>query len=342
MKTKFLILSACINFSLFGQFVRGPLSFGESEEGPLSMNYGVNDGFYISEHIPTKRVIPYAHVREADVLWSKRVWSVIDLREKINQPLYYPTEDIQAGMWNRNTSTWSLWTVIREHVLKGELTVYSPFNPQWEAWTDGDEFKYPIKPSYTGGRYDTDSIFRQELFLYLGTEYKDPFAMPLKSWLDPTEDSVVTLANNTKSLVYPPGDTLWFLSQDIIQYKLKEDWFFDKERSVLERRVIGIAPIVHQKDVNGNITGMRELFWLYFPECRYVFQNYFVASRQNDAQRMSLDDLFWKRMFHSYIIKESNLANRSVEEYAAGVDALLEAEEIKNSIANFEHNLWEY
>ena len=166
--------------------------------------------------------------------------------------------------------------------------------------------------------------------------------MPLKSWIDPADDSLVTLPNGNKTLVYPAGDTTWFLSQDIIQYKLKEDWFFDKERSVLERRIIGIAPIVYEKNSSGAITGTRELFWLYFPECRYVFQNYFVASRQNDAQRMSLDDLFWKRMFHSYIIKESNIANRSVEEYAAGVDALLEAEEIKNSIANFEHNLWEY
>ena len=332
MKSLFLILCVLLNFNLFGQFIRGP----------IAMNYGVLDGFYVSENIPTKKVIPYTYVREADVLWSKRVWSVIDLREKINQPLYYPNEDIQAGMWNRNASTWSLWTIIREHVLRGDLTVYSPFNPQWEAWTDGDEFKYPIKPSIAGGRFDTDSLFRQELFIYLGSEYKDPFAMPLKSWIDPADDSLVTLPNGNKTLVYPAGDTTWFLSQDIIQYKLKEDWFFDKERSVLERRIIGITPIVYEKNSSGAITGTREHIATFRKIQPKQFKNYFVASRQNDAQRMSLDDLFWKRMFHSYIIKESNIANRCVEEYAAGVDALLEAEEIKNSIANFEHNLWEY
>lgn len=77
-----------------------------------------------------------------------------------------------------------------------------------------------------------------------------------------------------------------------MQYKIKEDWFFDKERSVLDVRIIGICPVIYAKDQNGNITGFKELFWLYFPECRYVFQNFFVQSRHNDSQRISFDDLF--------------------------------------------------
>ena len=36
----------------------------------------------------------YHHVREADVMWSTKIWREIDLREKINQVFYYPsTED---------------------------------------------------------------------------------------------------------------------------------------------------------------------------------------------------------------------------------------------------------
>jgi len=54
----------------------------------------VLDGIYVKEHHPAKRVIPYTPLREADVMWLKRVWRVIDLREKINHPLYYPTEKI--------------------------------------------------------------------------------------------------------------------------------------------------------------------------------------------------------------------------------------------------------
>jgi hypothetical protein len=54
----------------------------------------VLDGIYVREHAPAKRVIPFTPLREADVMWLKRIWRVIDLREKINHPLYYPTEKI--------------------------------------------------------------------------------------------------------------------------------------------------------------------------------------------------------------------------------------------------------
>ena len=52
----------------------------------------VLDGVYIQEHIPTKRLVPYAHLREADVMWSHRIWRVLDLKEKMNHKLYYPLE----------------------------------------------------------------------------------------------------------------------------------------------------------------------------------------------------------------------------------------------------------
>jgi gliding motility associated protien GldN len=91
---------------------------------------------------------------------------------------------------------------------------------------------------------------------------------------------------------------------------VKEDWFFDKERSVMDVRILGLCPVVYQKDENGTISGMRELFWLYFPQCRFVFNNYFVYNTHNDAQWFSFDDLFWKRQFSSTIYKESNVYDR--------------------------------
>jgi hypothetical protein len=52
----------------------------------------VLDGAFVKEHNPTKKVISYPHLREADVMWATRIWRVIDLREKINHPLYYPAD----------------------------------------------------------------------------------------------------------------------------------------------------------------------------------------------------------------------------------------------------------
>ena len=47
-------------------------------------------------------------------------------------------------------------------------------------------------------------------------------------------------------------------------------------------------------------------------------------------------------MFSSYIIKEANVMNRKIQQYMLGLDALLEAERIKEEIFNIEHDLWEY
>ena len=58
--------------------------------GPINARNGIVDGVYLKEQIPTKRLIPYEFVREADVMWSKRVWRNIDMREKINHPMYLP------------------------------------------------------------------------------------------------------------------------------------------------------------------------------------------------------------------------------------------------------------
>ncbi|MFT7156087.1 MAG: gliding motility associated protein GldN, partial [Parvicella sp.] len=131
-----------------------------------------------------------------------------------------------------------------------------------------------------------------------------------------------------------------YITAEIIKYEIKEDWFFDKQRSVLDVRIIGISPVVYYKNANGDIAAEKNLFWLYFPECRYVFQNFFVYNERNDAQRMSFDDLFWKRDFSSIIHKESNIFNRKVAPIWVGLDALLESERIKGEMFQLEHDIW--
>ena len=175
---------------------------------------------------------------------------------------------------------------------------------------------------------------------YLGP----PSDIPLT---DPYGDLLTdTLPDGSITYVYPPRDTVWYNSEDIIEYRLKEDWFFDKERSKLDVRIIAIAPVVYEYEIDSNgdkmISGTRELFWLYFPHCRFVFNNYFTFNDKNDAQWMSYDDFFWKRRFNSHIYKESNVYDRTIDTYMFGRDALHEADNITNEIRNFEHDLWSF
>lgn len=50
----------------------------------------VIDGVYEKVTTIEKEIIPYDDIREADVFWSKRLWRIIDTREKMNLIFAYP------------------------------------------------------------------------------------------------------------------------------------------------------------------------------------------------------------------------------------------------------------
>ena len=106
--------------------------------------------------------------------------------------------------------------------------------------------------------YYSDSAFRTELSYYLA-KIGQSGVTPLMDE-DPNSPNfgellIVTGADGLDTYVYDPPDTTWYLSEDIVQYRLKEDWFFDKERSVLDVRIIAMAPVRYatEKDPNGRI-----------------------------------------------------------------------------------------
>ena len=65
-------------------------------------------------------------------------------------------------------------------------------------------------------------------------------------------------------------------------------------------------------------------------------------NRSNSANRLSYDDVFMRRIFDSYIIREDNIFDRSIQEYAKGIEVLRESERIRQDIIDFEQSLWEY
>lgn len=265
---------------------------------PEAMAQNVLDGAYIKEHTKTKRVVPYTHIREADVMWARRVWRTIDLREKLNHPLYYPTEPINDRK--------SLFDVIRQGLMvDGSITAYSA-----GAMLTDDEFKVPLT-----------TVQLEEMFTKMDTSYTENLE---------TQDMEMVVQEIKLS------------SRDIMMYQVKEDWIFDKQRSTMDIRIIGLAPMKEMRGEDGEVRGYAPLFWLYYPECRYVFANWEAFNRENDAERRSFEDIFWKRQFSSYITKWSNVYDRRIAEYKTGLDALLQGEEIKQALFEFEHDLWNF
>ena len=130
-------------------------------------------------------------------------------------------------------------------------------------------------------------------------------------------------------------------SESVMRCQIKEEWYFDKQRSEMLVRIIAICPIrIVEKD--GESVPER-LFWVpYDDNLRKILINAPFFNRSNSAARLSYDDVFLRRVFDSYIIREDNIYDRSINEYAKGVKALKESERIKEEIIDFEQNLWEY
>jgi gliding motility associated protien GldN len=61
--------------------------------------------------------LPYGYVDDRDILWSKIVWEYIDLNERLNLPLYYPTESNQISSDRR-----SLFETLLNGINSGKIT----------------------------------------------------------------------------------------------------------------------------------------------------------------------------------------------------------------------------
>ncbi len=266
----------------------------------------VLNGVYVKEKTRNRKPVPYQYLREADVMWSKIIWREIQLKEKMNHPLYYP--EIAVG------DRMSLISLLMWGVQNQGLTAYDE--------SEGDEFATVMTVK------EIEDKFGAQDEVVMVEDVENPDGPMMETTIEGT-----------------------YSTSEVKRYLIKEMWFFDKQRSVLDVRIIGICPIREftrddledeEDDEEGLEIKKAKLFWVYFPEARKILASHEVFNPQNDAERKSFDDIFFKRYFSSYIVRESNAYTRSIDEYTIGLEALLEADRIKESIFNFEQDLWEY
>ncbi|NOR87852.1 MAG: gliding motility protein GldN, partial [Bacteroidales bacterium] len=282
----------------FGMFLGvSPVAYSQVIGGSSQSSSVTTPRDDIFDHIHTefKKPIPYSPLRQADVIYSKRVWQIIDFREKINQPFYYPLKDHLR--WK------SFVTVIIDAVRTGELTAY-------DAEKD-DEFTSPL------------AIATIEATL-----------KGVESIIE-TKDIDGNVTGTTNAYTDP------FSKAEVKKLRIKEVWYFDKQRSQMQVRILGLCPLWEYVNDAG-VPQRKPLFWIYFPEARSVLARAEVFNTKNGAERRTYDDIFWKRMFSSYIYKEENVYDRQINQYAVGMDALLESERIKNDLFEMEQEMWEY
>lgn len=125
----------------------------------------------------------------------------------------------------------------------------------------------------------------------------------------------------------------------VTKFRIKEDIFFDKQRSRLESRIIGVAPLM-------NITTSAELaesvgstpaFWLYFPQLRYSLVKVDITDPDKGLYDMTMDDLFVQKKYASTIIRESSAGALKLGDEAQQAQ---DAQQIEQKIDAYKKKLW--
>lgn len=250
--------------------------------------------------------LPYGYVGERDILWAKTTWEEIDLDQRVNFPLLYPIDKVSSERK-------ALFDLLVEAVTQDSIKAY--------------------RDSYFNQEMTTE-----EINLNLKAKELSNAGLEAQNAGEEVQDWMYNIAETTAAQVQA--------------YRIRGYWYFDKRQGELKYRLLAIAPIVYsaqnllQKQENPDIEVQGvELFWVFYPQIRNKLHHHYVFNGKNSANPITFDYLLNARRFDATIYKEDNVqGDRAVDDYIVdnSLMQLLESQRIKESIRNFESDMWNY
>lgn len=247
--------------------------------------------------------IPYGYVDDRDVFWSRTIWEIVDLNERINFPYYYPTDTLNLGSNRR-----SLFDILKRGIRSKEITeVY--------------------KSSYFREKLSFDEI--AETLVAIDTTDQGYDQYNAGEAVDP---QFITRRNITAAEIeqYRIKGT-WYFDKRIGEMKYR----------ILG--IAPVAPDVNFLDGSPEEQDLVELFWVWYPNARVPLNNMKVFNSKNSSQQISFDHMLNSRRFNGLIYREENVhEDRQIKDYIYedALRQLLESERIKTLIRDFELDMW--
>ncbi len=251
--------------------------------------------------------LEYGYVDDRDILWSKTVWEVIDLDERVNFPLYYPLDTIDIGADRR-----SLYDVFLKNIKNGKLT---------DVYVDS---YFTEKRNFS----DLEATLKKVDTTDLGYEQINAGEELSPEYINQRE---LTAADIEEYRI----KGIWYFDkrQGELKYRLLG--------------IAPVAPDVNFIDDESMdpADAKVELFWVWYPSARQILHDAKVFNQRNSAQPISFDMLLNARRFNGVIYKEDNVhGDREIRDYIAdnALFQLLEADRIKEAIRDREQDMWAY
>lgn len=258
----------------------------------------------IERNLVKERIpLAYEHIREDDAVYRQRLWREIDVHEKMNLPFSYKADDDNGNQRFIN--------ILLTSMKSGEITAFSPID---------DRFTTPITLKEV-----TEQLVGK------------PAVVSIPDWTQDPDGSKGIMKDSTIQQMFNP--------EDIEKYWIKEEVVFDKESSRLHVRILGIAPLKTIKNSDGSFRDVTPLFWVYYPDMRPLLARFEAYNGKNFGARLSWEELFESRMFASRIIKSTidNPSDAFIASYVKDpILRLLEGENVKEKVFNYEQDLWSY
>ncbi len=308
-----------LGFLLFGLFLLIPFS-GKAQMDPVPFFEKGVIRIQTTELDALADTIAIINHRADDIVWSRIVYKIVDMRDKQNYQLYFPSRP--------NSEYKSLFRLMLDAICddtKG-VNVYRKNVRE-------------LKPSFT----DADILDGDELssvFMFNADK----------------EDNLIQVDTITQSRRVEDYRYMEYVKNQV-KFLVQEVYFFNKHTSRMYSKIMSIAPLypLHPYRTATNNQSMQYfqesiLCWIVFDDLRPFLSKQMIIPRGNDTQRLTYDDFFSLNLYGSYVLGDSNMYNRMLLDYGAVIPdpkkfemfVKKEQKRIETELNNFEMDIWEY
>ena len=220
--------------------------------------------------------LAYGFIDDRDILWSKTIWEIVDLDDRINFPYYYPTDTLNLGPDRR-----SLFHVLKKNLRNGK-----------------------IKEVYDDDYFQSKLTYQEILDKLVAIDTLEAGIEQLNAGeeLDPQYINRRTITAAEIRQYRIKGT--WYVNKRLgeLKYRLLG--------------IAPVAPDVYTLDLPEEEQDLVELFWVWFPDARKSLNASKVFNNRNSSQPITYDHMLNSRRFNSLIYKEENVyEDRKIEEY---------------------------